>query len=113
MRPEHFRLGGEQVPDGHNVLRGRIIREKFIGKVVQFDVEIGDGTMLVVDGTLAQAKGVGANANVIWDPEMTHIYPFAEDPEIGITAKKVPSKSSTSHTTVAQPASAQMSMRGV
>jgi spermidine/putrescine ABC transporter ATP-binding subunit len=86
VRPEHLRLADDAQAPGLNVLSGRIAREKFIGKVVQFDVDVGAGTTVVVDGTLAQAKGAGANVKLVWDAQMTHIYPFAEDPEIGIHA---------------------------
>ncbi len=88
IRPECLRLqdGSETPPGDWNILDGKIAREKFVGKVVQFDVEVGSGTTVVVDGTLAQAKGVGANVKLVWDSQMTHLYPFNEDPEIGITA---------------------------
>jgi ABC-type Fe3+/spermidine/putrescine transport system ATPase subunit len=86
VRPEHLRLVDQPVGPGQNLLNGRIAREKFIGKVVQFDVEVGGGMTIVVDGTLAQATGVGSNVKLAWDARMTHIYPFAEDPEIGITS---------------------------
>lgn len=87
VRPEHLRLVDEADRPGQNVLNGRIAREKFVGKVVQFDVEVGGGMTIVVDGSLAQARGVGANVKLVWDAQMTHIYPFAEDPEIGISSK--------------------------
>lgn len=86
VRPEHLRLVGGAVGPGQNVLNGRIAREKFIGKVVQFDVEVGGGMTIVVDGALAQATGVGSNVKLAWDAQATHIYPFAEDAEIGVTA---------------------------
>jgi ABC-type Fe3+/spermidine/putrescine transport system ATPase subunit len=83
IRPEHLRLEDPRPPDGRNVLRGRIKREKFIGKIVQFDVEVGSATV-VVDGSSAQAKGVGANVQLVWDADKTRIYSFNEDAEIGI-----------------------------
>ncbi len=88
VRPESLRLddGTASSAGDRNKLNGKIAREKFVGKAVQFDVEVGSGTTVVVDGTLAQAKGVGANVTLVWDAQMTHIYPFKEDPEIGITA---------------------------
>lgn len=91
VRPENLRLADEAGTVGLNVLNGKIAREKFIGKVVQFDVEIGFCTTVVVEGTLAQARGVGANVKLVWDSQMTHIYPFAEDPEIGITSTETQS----------------------
>ncbi len=84
VRPEHLRMAGGDAGPGQNVLNGRIAREKFVGKVVQFDVEVGRGTTIVVDGTLEQATGVGSNVKLVWDARMTHVYPYAEDPEIGI-----------------------------
>jgi len=86
VRPEHLRLIDDESRAGQNVLNGRIVREKFIGKVVQFDVEVDRGTTVVVDGTLGQATGVGSNVKLAWDARLTHIYPYAEDPEIGITS---------------------------
>ncbi len=86
VRPESLRFADTARGEGVNVLQGKIVREKFIGKVVQFDVEIGAGVTVVVDGTLAQARGAGANVHLAWDVQMTHIYPYAEDPEIGVTS---------------------------
>jgi spermidine/putrescine ABC transporter ATP-binding subunit len=83
IRPEHLSLDDTPQPADRNVLRGQIKREKFIGKIVQFDVVVGTAT-LVVDGSLAQAKGVGADVQLVWDVDKTQIYPFEEDPEIGI-----------------------------
>jgi spermidine/putrescine ABC transporter ATP-binding subunit len=83
IRPEDLSLDDTRPAAGRNVLRGRIQREKFIGKIVQFDVEVGP-TTVVVDGSASQAKGVGANVQLVWDAEKTHIYPFKEDAEIGI-----------------------------
>ena len=83
IRPEHLRLDDTRHADGRNVLRGRIKREKFIGKIVQFDVEVGSATV-VVDGSSAQAKGVGTNVQLVWDADKTRIYSFDEDAEIGI-----------------------------
>ncbi|VTU45343.1 ABC transporter ATP-binding protein [Variovorax sp. PBL-E5] len=85
VRPEQLRLNQAQQAGGQNVLHGRIAREKFIGKVVQFDVEVDSGATIVVDGSLEQAKGVGSHVQLVWDARMTHLYPFAEDPELGIT----------------------------
>jgi hypothetical protein len=56
VRPEHLSLDDAPQPAGRNTLKGRIVREKFIGKVVQFEVEIEGGSTVVVDGSLAQAK---------------------------------------------------------
>ncbi len=86
VRPEQLRMVDGDVPSGRNVLNGRIAREKFVGKVVQFDVDIGRGMTVVVDGTLEQATGIGSNVKLAWDARMTHIYPYAEDAEIGITS---------------------------
>ena len=83
IRPEHLSLDDAPQPPGRNVLRGRIKREKFIGKIVQFDVEVGPATV-VVDGSPGQAKGVDANVQLVWDAANTHIYPLNEDAEIGI-----------------------------
>ncbi len=76
------------LPAGWNALTGRVVREKFVGKVVQFDVGVGNGTVLVVDGTLAQARGTGATVQLSWEAVNTHIYPFAGDAELGISNKK-------------------------
>ncbi len=84
IRPESMRITNEAPTPEMNSLRGRIVREKFIGKVVQFDIEVGDGSSIVVDGSLAQAKEIGANVHVTWDAQSTHIYPFQEDTELGI-----------------------------
>ena len=88
VRPEQVRLDDTSAAGGLNAIRGKIVREKFIGKVVQFDVEIDSDTTVVVDGTLEQAKGVGATVQLAWDVRMTHLYPFAEDLELGISRAK-------------------------
>ena len=84
VRPEQLAISGGKIPEGWNALRGMIAREKFVGKVVQFEVETEGAGSIVVDGTLAQAQGIGAHVDLMWDARQTHIYAFAEDPEIGI-----------------------------
>ncbi len=84
VRPEALRIDSSPMA-GQNTLTGKVVREKFIGKVVQFDVEVAPGTVLVVDGSLDQAKGQGAMVSLTWEAMRTHIYPFVEDLELGIS----------------------------
>ena len=88
-----------QQPASRNVLRGRIKRGKFIGKIVQYEVEVGP-TTVIVDDSSTQAKGVGANVQLVWDVEKTHIYQFYEDAEIGIGPPAEPRQALSSNETV-------------
>ena len=109
VRPEHLRFLGDgaAAAPGQNVLQGRIAREKFVGKVVQFNVDVGDGMTIVVDGILAQATGVGSNVTLAWDARATHIYPYMEDPEIGISSE---SRDSAAVTGIAKPMTTRMAL---
>lgn len=83
IRPEHLFLDDAPTSAGRNRISGRIVREKFVGKSVQFEVEVG-GAMVVVDGSPTEARGVRADVQVTWEVERTHVYPCKEDLEIGI-----------------------------
>ncbi len=109
VRPEHLRLVDPATPvgPGQNALEGCISREKFVGKAVQFDVDVGGGMRIVVDGTLAQATGIGSNVKLAWDARVTHIYPYMEDPEIGISSE---SRDSAAVTGRAQPIANRMAL---
>jgi ABC-type Fe3+/spermidine/putrescine transport system ATPase subunit len=84
VRPEHLRL--ESVPEqsGTNALSGRVVRQKFTGKVVQFEVMLDDVTSFVVDGTADRTPQADTSVQVAWDVNATYLYPYEDDPEIGV-----------------------------
>ncbi len=93
IRPEHLHISNSLPNPANNYLSGKVCREKFTGKIVQFDVEIADGTTMVVDGLPEQAHGIGAHVNLVWEHHATHMYPYAEDKELGITSSGIHNRS--------------------
>lgn len=83
VRPEHLRLSQSDLR-GVNHLPGIVKREKFTGKVLQFEVAIDDDTSTIVDGTTDQQLDPGRATNVVWDIDATNIYKHEIDAEIGV-----------------------------
>jgi putative spermidine/putrescine transport system ATP-binding protein len=83
IRPERLHLDDARQPVGRNALRGRILREKFVGKALQYEITVGS-SVIVVDASVSQGQAIGANVQVVWDAAETYMYPFEEDHEIDI-----------------------------
>lgn len=91
IRPEDLRLEATPVDASSNsgetnTLSGRVMREKFTGKVLQFEVEVDADTLFIVDGTVDKPNQPGAAVGVVWNVDATHLYPLKADPEIGLRA---------------------------
>ena len=80
VRPEKIRLlpAGEPVPDGHNVLRGRIVVAAFLGVSIQYVIQAAGGEELTVfaqntEGSEPEALAVGREVQLTWRPEHTFV----------------------------------------
>jgi spermidine/putrescine transport system ATP-binding protein len=78
VRPEKITLlaDGEPVPDGANVLRGKVVVSAFLGISIQYVINTAGGEELTVfaqntDGT--QAFAVGNDVQLVWRPEHTFV----------------------------------------
>src|SRR5262249_17222103 len=83
VRPEHLRLASAAGRNGVNVLPGRVVRQKFTGKIVQFEVRLDERTNFIVDGTADRMFEANATVQVAWDVDVTNLYHYEEDQEIG------------------------------
>ncbi|MDP4026585.1 ABC transporter ATP-binding protein [Methylobacterium sp. NEAU 140] len=95
VRPEHLRIAnpgarGDVSSDLVNSLKGRVLRQKFIGKVLQFEVEVTEGRTFVIDGSVDWVSEPGSAIEVTWNVAATNLYPFAIDPEIGVDEVRTP-----------------------
>jgi len=78
VRPEKITLlkAGEPVPDGHNVLKGKIVVSAFLGITIQYVIQAAGGEELNVfaqnhDGS--EAFAVGNEVQLAWKPEHTFV----------------------------------------
>jgi len=84
VRPEHLRIAEVASQNGSNVLPGRVVRQKFTGKVVQYEVRVDEMTSFIVDGTMDRSIESDAPVQVAWDVSATYLYPYEDDQEIGV-----------------------------
>jgi putative spermidine/putrescine transport system ATP-binding protein len=84
VRPEHLRLESAGHQDGSNVVTGGVVRQKFTGKIVQFEVRVDERTNFFVDSTVDSRVETDAQVQVAWDVSATHLYHYEDDPEIGV-----------------------------
>jgi spermidine/putrescine transport system ATP-binding protein len=80
VRPEKISLvpEGDAVPDGANVLRGKVVVAAFLGVSIQYVVRAAGGEELNVftqntDGSEPAALAVGRDVQLAWDPEHTFV----------------------------------------
>jgi len=88
VRPERLRLEKSAPQDDTNSLPGRVVRQKFTGKVVQFEVQLDEPTSFVVDGTADWNFDANAPVQVAWDVNATNLYRYEDDQEIGVGVNK-------------------------
>jgi spermidine/putrescine ABC transporter ATP-binding subunit len=84
VRPEHLRLVSAAEQNGVNVLPGRVARQKFTGKIVQFEVRLDERISFIVDGTADQMSETNAIVQVAWDVDATNLFHYEDDQEIGV-----------------------------
>jgi spermidine/putrescine ABC transporter ATP-binding subunit len=92
VRPEHLRLEPTPEQNGVNAVPGRVVRQKFTGKVVQFEVMLDEVTSFVVDGTADRSPEANATVQIAWDVNATHLYPYEDDREIGVGVNEAESQ---------------------
>jgi len=80
VRPEKIRLvpAGEDVPDGSNVLRGKVVVAAFLGTSIQYVIQTAAGEELNVftqntEGSEPDSLGVGRDVQLTWSPEHTFV----------------------------------------
>src|SRR3954465_3330577 len=80
VRPEKITLvpAGEPVPDGSNVLRGRVVVAAFLGVSIQYVIQTAAGEELNVftqntQGSEPDSLGVGREVQLAWSPEHTFV----------------------------------------
>ena len=80
VRPEKITLipAGEPIPDGSNVLRGKIVVAAFLGVSIQYVIQAAGGEELTVfaqntDGAGAEGLAVGREVQLVWKPEHTFV----------------------------------------
>src|SRR4051795_8076531 len=80
VRPEKITLvpAGEPVPDGSNVLRGRVVVAAFLGVSIQYVIQTAAGEELNVFTQNTQGSGpdslaVGREVQLAWSPEHTFV----------------------------------------
>ena len=80
MRPEKITLvpEGEPVPDGSNVLRGKVVVAAFLGVSIQYVIQTPAGEELNVftqntQGSEPDSLGVGRDVQLAWSPEHTFV----------------------------------------
>jgi len=84
VRPEHLRLESAAEQSGMNTVPGRVVRQKFTGKVVQYEVMLDEVTSFVVDGAADRSPEANAAVQVAWDVSATHLYPYENDRELAV-----------------------------
>src|SRR3954468_3923833 len=80
VRPEKITLvpAGEPVPDGSNVLRGKVVVAAFLGVSIQYVIQTAAGEELNVftqntQGSEPDSLGVGREVQLAWSPEHTFV----------------------------------------
>ena len=80
VRPEKITLlpAGEPVPDGHNVLKGKIVVAAFLGVSIQYVIQAAGGEELNVfaqntEGAEPEGLAVGREVQLVWKPEHTFV----------------------------------------
>jgi spermidine/putrescine transport system ATP-binding protein len=77
VRPEKVTLvpEGEPVPDGSNVLRGKIVVAAFLGISIQYVIRAAGGEELnvFVQNNDGEAIAVGQDVQLAWRPEHTFV----------------------------------------
>src|SRR3954470_9086204 len=80
VRPEKITLvpAGEAVPDGSNVLRGRVVVAAFLGVSIQYVIQTAAGEELNVftqniEGSEPDSLAVGREVQLAWSPEHTFV----------------------------------------
>jgi len=80
VRPEKITLlpEGETVPDGANVLRGKVVVAAFLGITIQYVIHTAGGEELNVftqntDGAEPESLAVGRDVQLAWRPEHTFV----------------------------------------
>jgi spermidine/putrescine transport system ATP-binding protein len=80
VRPEKITLlpTGQPVPDGHNVLRGKIVVAAFLGVSIQYVIQAAGGEELTVfaqntAGAEPEGLAVGREVQLVWKPEHTFV----------------------------------------
>ena len=80
VRPEKIRLfpEGETVPDGSNILRGKVVVASFLGVSIQYIIRTAGGEELNVftqntEGAEPDSLGVGRDVQLAWSPEHTFV----------------------------------------
>jgi spermidine/putrescine transport system ATP-binding protein len=88
VRPEKVRIApvDEAVPDGHNVLRARVMVSSFLGVTLEYIVTTVGGDELTVicqndAGDLEDNLGAGREVLLSWDPRHTFI--VEGEPDVG------------------------------
>src|SRR3954447_25238557 len=80
VRPEKIKLvpAGQPVPDGSNVLRGKVVVAAFLGVSIQYVIQTAAGEELNVftqntEGAEPDSLGVGREVQLAWSPEHTFV----------------------------------------
>jgi spermidine/putrescine transport system ATP-binding protein len=80
VRPEKITLlpADQPVPDGSNVLRGKIVVAAFLGTSIQYVIQAAGGEELHVfaqntDGSEPESLAVGRDVQLAWKPEHTFV----------------------------------------
>jgi spermidine/putrescine transport system ATP-binding protein len=80
VRPEKITLvpKGDAVPDGSNVLHGKVIVAAFLGVSIQYVIQTAGGEELNVftqnvSGSEPEALSVGRDVQLAWQPEHTFV----------------------------------------
>ncbi len=80
VRPEKITLiaAGEPVPDGSNVITGKVVVAAFLGVSIQYVIKAAGGEELNVfaqntDGSEPDAFAVGKDVQLVWKPEHTFV----------------------------------------
>lgn len=80
VRPEKITLipEGQRVPEGANVLRGKIVVAAFLGVSIQYVIHTAGGEELNVftqntEGAEPEALAVGRDVQLAWQPEHTFV----------------------------------------
>ena len=81
VRPEKITLlpAGQPVPDGHNVLKGKIVVAAFLGVSIQYVIQAAGGEELNVFAQNTEGAGagghlaVGREVQLVWKPEHTFV----------------------------------------
>jgi ABC-type Fe3+/spermidine/putrescine transport system ATPase subunit len=81
IRPEHIDLDRADAPgsrDGVNHLRGVVRERTFLGGLVDFRVDLGEGFLLRVQGRAGAPQRVGDQVSVLFDPQAAWALPAQE-----------------------------------